>query len=141
MSGVPGIKELQETLADEHAAVYLFGLMGARVSERTNADLLGLVTDSFSKHRDNRDALSALINQLGEVPVAAAVAYQPPGPINTPAQIQRVAAKLEQQMTLRYGSLIAATSGKQRTWAISALQQSAVREIDYGLQPRDLPGL
>jgi len=138
---VPGVEEMQTTLADEHSAVYLFGLLGARISERKNPALFKSLTDSFESHRRNRDDLSALIAGLGETPVAAAIAYDPPGPVNTPTEIEHVAGKLEQRMTLRYGSLVENTTREQRIWAITALQSSAIRELSYGRPPRDLPGM
>ncbi len=141
MSTTPGLATMQATLADEHAAVYLFGLMGARVSERQHQTLFGMLSESFETHRRNRDELSAMINELGETPVSSAVAYETPGPVNTPGQIQRAAARLEQQMTLRYGELIENTTKENRNWAISALQHSALRELAYGLKARDLPGM
>lgn len=138
---VPGVTEMQTTLADEHAAVYLFGLLGARVSERKDASLFQSLTESFESHRRNRDDLSALIAGLGETPIAAAIAYDPPGPVNSPAEIKRAAGTLEKRMTLRYGSLVENTTREQRAWAITALQSSAIRELSYGQPPSDLPGM
>jgi hypothetical protein len=141
MTTEPGMESLQATLADEHASVFLFGLMGARVSERKHPALFGLLTESFETHRRNRDDLSVAINSQGETPVASAVAYEVPGRVDTPAQIQRVAARLEKRMTLRYGELVENTTKENRSWAIGALQHSALRELAYGLRPRDLPGM
>ena len=138
---VPGVEAMQQALADEHAAVYLFGLLGARVSERAQSTLFGLLSTSFADHRRNRDDLSQMIAAAGASPVASAVAYDPPGPVNTPAEIRRIAIKLEKKMTLRYGALIANTTKEQRTWAITALREGAMREIAYGVPPQEWPGV
>ncbi|MCB8993263.1 MAG: ferritin-like domain-containing protein [Nocardioidaceae bacterium] len=138
---VPGIQAMQEALADEHAAVYLFGLLGARVSEREQPALFDLLSASFADHRRNRDDLSQMIAAAGDTPVASAVAYDPPGPVDTPSGIRRTAVKLEKRMTLRYGALIANTTMEQRVWAITALREGAMREIAYGVAPQDLPGV
>ena len=90
---VPGIQAMQEALADEHAAVYLFGLLGARVSEREQPALFDLLSASFADHRRNRDDLSQMIAAAGDTPVASAVAYDPPGPVDTP-RIRKLATDL-----------------------------------------------
>ncbi|MEZ5160804.1 MAG: ferritin-like domain-containing protein [Marmoricola sp.] len=137
---VPGIQAMQEALADEHAAVYLFGLLGARVSSASSPRYL-TCSASFADHRRNRDDLSQMIAAAGDTPVASAVAYDPPGPVDTPSGIRRTAVKLEKRMTLRYGALIANTTMEQRVWAITALREGAMREIAYGVAPQDLPGV
>lgn len=131
---------LQESLAAEHAAMYLFGFLGARCSESQDPDLFAELSTSFVQHRHSRDKLQQLIAKHGAEPLPSAIAYEPPGPVTTAAELRRTALVVEKRVTLAYGQLVENTSGADRTYAIGSLSASALRELAYGAAPQVLPG-
>lgn len=135
------VEALQKALAAEHAAVHLYGLLGARASQSRQPALFARLDAAYEAHRDARDRLTVLVSAQGEDPVAAAVDYEVPGPVRTPRQVETVARTVEGRVTLTYGELVAHTSGSDRRWAITGLAASAVREITFGAAPRTFPGL
>lgn len=46
---------LQTTLAAEHAAVHLYGVLGAQTSASATPDLFAAVSDAYAAHRGRRD--------------------------------------------------------------------------------------
>lgn len=135
------VEALQSALAAEHAAVHLYGLLGAQSSKSQNPVLFAQLTSAYGEHRAARDQLTVLVSAKGEDPVAAETDYAAPGPTSTATQIQSVARTIERRVTRTYGELVAHTSGSERRWAITALDANAVREIAFGVAPRDFPGL
>ncbi len=135
------VQALQKALAAEHAAVHLYGLLGAQSSKSRQPVLFALLNRAYDEHRASRDALTVLVTGKGADPVAALVDYAAPGPTGTATQIQSVARTVERRVTRTYGELVASTSGADRRWAIQALDASALREITFGVAPSDFPGL
>ncbi len=135
------VEALQKALAAEHAAVHLYGLLGAQSSKSRQPTLFGKLDRAYEAHRDLRDRLTVLVSAKGEDPVAAEVDYALPGVADSPARIVAVAGTIERRVTLTYGELVASTAGKDRAWAISALDASAVRELGFGVAPSHFPGL
>jgi hypothetical protein len=135
------VQALQKALAAEHAAVHLYGVLGAQSSKSRQPVLFSRLNHAYDEHRDARDRLTVLISGKGEQPVAAKVDYAVPGPTATAGQIEAVARTVEQRVTLTYGELVANTSGDDRRWAIGALDASALRELGFGTPPSNFPGL
>ena len=140
-AGLTPVQALQKALAGEHAAMYLFGVLGAQASKSRQPSLFARLSDSYADHRAARDQLTVLIQAKDADPVAAAVAYDLPGPTRTPEQLVAVALLVEQRLTATYAELVAHTSANDRRFAIGALDASALRELAYGGRPADLPGL
>jgi hypothetical protein len=138
---VTPVQALQKALAAEHAAVHLFGLLGAQSSRSRQPSLFASLDDAYDAHRAARDQLTVLVSAKGADPVAAKIDYEPPGPVSTPAQIEAVAGTIEQRVTRTYGELVANTSGEDRRWAIAGLDAGALRELDFGVAPSHFPGL
>jgi len=135
------VQALQKALAAEHAAVHLYGLLGAQSSKSRQPSLFARLSVAYEVHRDSRDQLTVLISDKGIDPVAAGVDYEVPGRTTTPGQIEAVARTIERRVTRTYGELVANTSGRDRRWAITALDASAVREVSFGAAPSNFPGL
>lgn len=135
------VEALQKALAAEHAAVHLYGLLGAQSSKSQQPVLFARLTQTYSAHRQARDRLTVLVSAQGADPVAAQVDYEVPGPTSTAPQIEAVARTIERRMTRTYGELIANTAGSDRRWAITALDASALREVGFGVEPSHFPGL
>ena len=135
------VQALQKALAAEHAAVHLYGLLGAQSSKSQQPTLFRTLDETYEAHRAARDQLTVLVNAKGRDPVAAKVDYVVPGPTSTPAQIEAVARTIERRVTRTYGELVANTAGSDRRWAIGALDASALREVAFGVEPSNFPGL
>lgn len=132
---------LQKALAAEHAAVFLYGVLGARTSGSRQPTLFAQLSAAFEQHRDKRDELTVLISAKGTDPVASLVDYRVPGSVATAAGVTGAARTIEQRVTRTYGELVANTSGTDRRWAITALEGSAVREASFGAATGNFPGL
>ncbi|MBV9831892.1 MAG: ferritin-like domain-containing protein [Marmoricola sp.] len=135
------VEALQKTLAAEHAAVFLYGVLGARTSGSQDRALLGHLQRTFADHRAQRDALTVLVSAHDADPVPSLVDYALPGPVSTPAQVVATARTIEQRVTRTYGELVASTAGTDRRWAIGSLDRSALREASFGAQVGNFPGL
>ena len=136
------IAALRTGLGDEHAAVYLLGVLAGR----TEAGALdAALAASFAFHRDARDALLARLAELGDTtPPGAAAAYDLPGgaaALATAAVVRAAALGIEQRATAAYGAQVAATTGEDRVRAIGWLSATAVRQLSFGGSPAELPGL
>jgi Domain of unknown function (DUF4439) len=135
------VEALQKALAAEHAAVFLYGVLGSRTSGSRQPTLAAALSNAFADHRDQRDALTVMISATGQDPVASLVDYRVPGPLSTPAEVTADARTLEERLTRTYGELVANTSGRDRAWAAAALDRSALRGLSFGSRPTDFPGL
>jgi hypothetical protein len=138
---VTPVEALQKALAAEHAAVHLYGLLGAQSSKSRQPVLFARLTQTYVAHRQSRDRLTVLVSAKGADPVAAKVDYELPGSSSTAAQIEDVARTIERRVTRTYGELVANTAGADRRWAITALDASALREVGFGVRPSTFPGL
>ena len=69
---------LHTTLAAEHAALYVYGALGAQTSQSGAPTLYDALTDAYNAHRARRDQLVAILTDLGEQPVAAEPVYELP---------------------------------------------------------------
>jgi hypothetical protein len=135
------LEALQSTLAAEHAAVYVYGVVGGRVSVSTQAALAERVREAYVLHRDRRDRLIAMVRAAGEEPVAAEVSYELPNPATTPAQLSRVALEIEEGAAAVYADMVGSTSGANRQWALDALTDASVRLLGFGGSPEAFPGV
>ncbi|HEX5088772.1 MAG TPA: ferritin-like domain-containing protein [Nocardioides sp.] len=131
---------LQATLAAEHAAVYVLGLIGSRTSESAEAPLYTAVRGAYEAHRDTRDALIGEIAGLGATPSPAAVAYTAPAGLDTPDGRYQAALALEKACASTYAALVGATSGPRRLEAIGLLNDAAARELSFRGTPEIFPG-
>lgn len=128
---------LQETLAAEHAAVWIFALLGGQASE--DERLSSEMSETYEVHRDRRDHLITTLTRLGQTPVAGEIAYQVPE-TPTRARILAVARRTEERCAARYADLVARTEAAQRRWAIDALTDAAVRQLRFRGSPEIFPG-
>lgn len=132
---------LQAVLAGEHAAIYVYGVLGAQASQSRQPRLYDDLTQSYLVHRKRRDHLTAVIVALHGDPVASEPAYQLPNPASTAAQLVSAARTVEQRMATLYGQLVENSVEEQRRWAISALDECARRVLLFHASPTDFPGL
>ncbi|MEV0600687.1 ferritin-like domain-containing protein [Streptomyces sp. NPDC050315] len=131
------LKALQNALAAEHAALYGYGVVGARVDDGRR----GEAQDGYDAHRARRDELSRRVTALGGTPKAAAAAYALPFPVPDAAAAVRLAAELEDRVAGAYADLVRASSGARRRAAAGSLREAAVRAVRWRGSGVAFPGL
>lgn len=135
------IDALQSTLAAEHAAVWLYGVLGGQTSQSSQEPLYDAVADSYVTHRGRRDQLIRWVRDADQTPVAAEVAYELPNQVRTAADVKAIGRQIEKRCAATYADLVARTEGSERAWATTALIGAALRELDFGATPTTLPGI
>ena len=131
---------LQATLADEHAALYTYGVLGARTSQATSPALFETLTSGYRRHRARRDQLQLMVRDAGGDPVAAEVAYDLDGALLRPPQIERAAADLEAASVEVLLALVAQSTTSVREWALTEATWSAVWRLQLGEAAETWPG-
>ncbi|MQS12299.1 ferritin-like domain-containing protein [Streptomyces kaniharaensis] len=136
--GNEALTALQGALSAEHAAIYGYGVVGAKLPEdQQRAD----ARTAYAAHQARRDAWQRLLAGSGATPVAAAGGYQLPFPITDAAGAARLAAHIETRLTTVYADVVAAVPGPQRATAADALREAALRAHRWGAAPTAFPGL
>lgn len=131
------VDALQAALAGEHAALYGVGVAGGKL----NGARFQEATDTFARHRDNRDHLSALLVAAGKTPVAAEPAYDLPLAVNTAATASALILIIERRIAAVYGDLVeAAEQPAVRAFAIESLLAVAASQLTWGGAPVAFPG-
>lgn len=131
---------LQATLADEHASLYTYGVLGARTSQSATPALYLALTSAYRRHRSRRDQLRTLVEEAGGEPVAAAAAYELDGQLVRSTQVQAAALALEVTSVEVLTALVAQSSGTVREWALTEATWSASWQLELGGAPQAWPG-
>ena len=131
---------IQAALAEEHATLWTYGVLGARTSQSASPALYDAVTAAYRRHRARRDQLPLLVRDAGGEPVAAAVAYELDGALVRPPQVQRAAVGLEAAGVETLLALVARSSGEVRDWALTEATWSAVWQLELGGAAQTWPG-
>lgn len=134
------VDALQTALAAEHAALYVYGALGARTSESATPVLFAEISDGYATHRAWRDLLTRRLVDEGAEPTAAAATYELPPPATTAAGVARAALRVERVCAQTYAFVVAGTVAADRRWAVEALTRTAVRETVLGGVPETFPG-
>jgi uncharacterized protein DUF4439 len=137
---VTTLEALQRSLEAEHAAVYVYGALGAQTSRTAEPALSDALLAAYTEHRARRDQLTRAVSDLGAQPAAAAPAYALPGGLVRVEAVRRAALELERGCAATYAWLVASSAGTRRRWAVSALTDAAVRELVFRGTPEMLPG-
>ncbi|MFI6498599.1 ferritin-like domain-containing protein [Nonomuraea typhae] len=123
------VQRLRKALSAEHAAVYAYGLIGAR----TTGSLRTRATAAFDAHRARRDQLRGLITARRGTPAEPEASYALPVTPRNPTEAVRLAVHVEQAITATYLELAACDDGALRRYAALAMQEAAAR--CYGFRP------
>ena len=134
------LEALQATLEAEHAAVYVFGLLGSRTSQGAEAELYDALRAAYQAHRELRDMLIGQVSALGAVPGPAAAAYTAPMGLDTADARYRSALELERACARTYAALVGSSTGPTRAEAIDVLNDAAARELSFRGNPEIFPG-
>ncbi|GAA2447486.1 ferritin-like domain-containing protein [Actinomadura vinacea] len=121
------VDALQAALRAEHAAVYGYGVVGAR--------LRGSLRDSartmWHTHRTQRDDLTARLTGLAAEPAAAAAAYRLPLQVTSARTAAQVAAALEDDLVTAYTGLAGSPDVALRVLAARAMQEAMTRAVRW----------
>jgi hypothetical protein len=134
------VEALQTALAGEHAALWVYGVLGGQASRSATPALFREVSAGYAAHRGRRDQLVRGIRDLSAEPVAAEVAYALPNPVTNPRQVEQAARTTEQRCAATYADVVARTTGRRRELAIEALTEAAVRQLGLRGSPETFPG-
>jgi hypothetical protein len=114
---------LLAALAGEHAAIYAYGTIGARLDSKTAPQARA----AEAAHRNRRDALLLRLTRDGVTPPPTPPAYALPFPVTNRASALRLAVQVEERTAGLWRAALAQTSGVDRRQALDALTDCAVR--------------
>lgn len=124
------LSALQAALAGEHAAVWAYGVVGARLPAAQRPRALA----DLAAHRRARDLLQARLRARGATPVAPDPAYLLPFAVPDRGAALRLAAFVEHRLAADYVALLGATADRPgRAAALAALTATATREAGWRL--------
>ena len=117
---------MADLLRDEHAAIYAYGVLGARLPDAERR----IALTAFDAHRAVRDALRARVLAAGQVPPGPAAAYDVT--VAGQAEALALAVRVEEQLAVRWRDLVALSATRDvRQLAVHELQASAVRAAQW----------
>ena len=129
------LDDLQSWLALEHEAVWLYGLIGARVDGVAKS-----ARNSYDAHRLVRDRLIALVDRAGGQPVGPALTYGD-GRIDSPKDARAAASNVEERIAAACVTVFGRADSDGRRFAMSGLRRAALAALDWGAPVRAFPGL
>ena len=127
------IESWQAWLAVEHEAVWLYGLIGGRVDEFSDA-----ARTEWNRHRDTRDRLIAVIRSAGGEPDGTRLAY-PEAAVDSEDDARRAAQTIETKAEI--AALACISDATHRPDVVAALRAAARAEASWGAKPTAFPGL
>lgn len=130
---------LAAALAAEHAAIFGYGVAGARL----DGAALDAARAAEAVHRVRRDALLTRLVSAGATAPPAEPAYALPFPVTDAGSALRLAVHLEERTAAVWRHALGGTDGDQRKLALDALVDCAVRatrwRIVAGVSPATVP--
>ncbi len=131
---------LQTTLAAEHAALWVYGVLGGQVSRSEEPKLARDLEEAYRIHRGRRDTLIRAISDDNAEPVGAELGYQLPSDVDSTNEVVAAALLTERRCAATYADLVAHTEGNRRRWAVTALTDTAIRQLRFRGSPETFPG-
>jgi len=119
----PADERLVAALAAEHAAIFGYGVLGARLDAAT----VSLAVQAEGAHRSRRDALLLRLTGKGTNPPAAEPAYALPHPVTNQPSALRLAVVIEERTAAAWRAALLYTDDEERRLALDALIDCAVR--------------
>ncbi|MGH3781611.1 MAG: ferritin-like domain-containing protein [Pseudonocardiaceae bacterium] len=119
------VEALQGALAAEHAAVWVYGLVGAFVPDALN----GRLNEAATAHQARRDATERILINAGAPPVPPEPGYLTPEPVTDAASALRLAITAETDAAAAWRSVVerSPADADLRGTALEALTEAAVR--------------
>jgi hypothetical protein len=128
-------------VAAENAAVYGYGLAGARLATPHDK---AAARAAYDVHRAQIAAVTDWLTSLGSTPAPAAPVYVLPSPVVDPLSARAALAAIEESTAATYADVVATAlpaGGELQRDAALWLQSAAVREAQWRTTPVAFPGL
>lgn len=132
------VDALQAVLAAEHAAVYAYGVVGARLHGQPDERR---ATAGYNTHRSRRATVTSMIVEASAQPTPAAVAYDLGGPVVTANEARALVLRIERAVAGTYADLVGASPATARATAAGWLADAAVRAQSWSGLADAFPGL
>lgn len=117
---------LTTLLEAEHAAVYGYGVLGARLADEP----LALARSAYDSHRARRDQLVARLVERGGDPEPPPPAYDVA--VSSSDDALALAVRLEEGLAVRWRDLVGGTDDRQlRSLGLAGLRECAVRAAQW----------
>jgi hypothetical protein len=116
-------ERLAAAVVAEHAAIFGYGLVGARLDTATVA----LAQAAEAAHRSRRDAVVVRLTGRGAKAPVAEPAYALPAPVNDQASALKLAIMIEERTAATWRAALLDTTAEDRRLAVDALVDCAVR--------------
>jgi hypothetical protein len=127
MTGADPVAALQTALAAEHAAIYGYGVAGARLPDDARESARRL----WESHRTQRDQLTAVITGRRARPVAAAAAYRLPVRVTSQRTAGTLLATLEERLATAYLGLVGVDDLRLRALGAASMQEAVTRAVRW----------
>ncbi|WP_372736022.1 DUF4439 domain-containing protein [Nocardioides sp.] len=134
------VDALAAVLENEHAALYVLAVLGARTSQSAAPLVYEAMQSAYLAHRAQRDELISMLAERDATADPGATAYLVP-PARTTDALARAGLEVERGCARAYSAAVAQTSGAARRWAILALNDAAARELAFRGTPEIFPGM
>ncbi|MGC9666394.1 ferritin-like domain-containing protein [Planosporangium sp. 12N6] len=130
---------LVDALRAEHAAIYAYGALGARLDAATAP----VAVAGESAHRSRRDKLTERLRALRVSAPPAEPAYALPEPVPDKAAALRLMVTVEERCAAIWRQALPEVTGDDRALAVDALVDCAVRAAKArtlaGVKPATVP--
>jgi hypothetical protein len=114
---------LFDALGTEHATIYGYGVVSAKVLPAENA----LVSEAIAQHRDRREAVVAMLSEREVTVPLPAAGYQLPMTVNNYIEAAKLAIRMESDCAVAWRAVLEqARSEQDREFGLAALTQSAL---------------
>lgn len=112
-----------DAVATEHAAIYGYGVVSARVMPDQN----DLVSEAVAQHRNRREAALSLLKERSVTAPLPAAGYQLPFPVTGPIGAGKLAVQMESDCAVAWRAVMEQSDSEQdRSFALTALTQCAI---------------
>jgi Domain of unknown function (DUF4439) len=132
-------ERLAAALVAEHAAIFGYGLAGARL----DAANVALAAAAETAHRSRRDAIVMRLTGRGANAPVAETAYALPAPVTDQASALRLAIMIEERTAATWRAALLDTTAEDRRMAVDALVDCAIRAVRLrraaGANPATVP--
>lgn len=116
-------RALADVLRAEHAAVYAYGVLGARLAPGNQP----YAAQAEAAHRSRRDRLILRLAALNAPAPATEPAYELPAPVTDDGSALRLAILVEERCAAQWHQALDTLAGADRALAVDALTDCAVR--------------
>lgn len=124
----PAMSALRTALNGEYAAVYAYGVVGGRLTNRSEQEKAAA---DLEKHTTLRDRLRTELASLSIQPEPPAPAYALPFQARTPTQARALAANVETSLAPIWAALADHATGSTQQWAVTVSDACRARAASW----------